>query len=454
MAIISSTVFLFLPFFVQADSKPPYGAEWYDTSEYLLGKVLVKVFFVESNGNIDPNLENWTAVEKEMARNAIEQATNWIKNQYDQEFPNAPAGAKLSFIIDYEDVSISYEPITRKGGPSGTPGGGGEETIWVQEIMNQKGFNNYPLSTHHNVADYMDDQRRVFGTEWAFAAFLVDNSNDNDCKFANGITYFAGGLGGPYVVLPNFYVGSAGPCPTAVNQAFRVISHEILHMFYALDEYSNYHYHEDARMGYLNGYNSNYLGAQGESCVMMASIYNCISQATKKIIGWYDSDSDDIPDILDLEPETDFSPYSSVNPSDNTPTFNGTAASQSLANQNPYQDGCSVTGDKSVILHLSPSPSYPWTRNNITINKITGVEYRVLQGASTIINWTSTQPSDGLFDYAAEDFTLTTAPLNNGAYTIETRAKNSVNLYDGSYAKNTFTIDTTPPAAPTGVMVN
>ena len=49
----------------------PYGAAWYDTSEYMLGNVLVTVVLLESDGTIpgaDPQSENWTEAEKNQTR--------------------------------------------------------------------------------------------------------------------------------------------------------------------------------------------------------------------------------------------------------------------------------------------------------------------------------------------------------------------------------------------------
>ena len=42
----------------------PFGASPDDTAEFMLGRVAVTPVFLESNGQIDANTENWTADQK------------------------------------------------------------------------------------------------------------------------------------------------------------------------------------------------------------------------------------------------------------------------------------------------------------------------------------------------------------------------------------------------------
>ena len=74
-------------------------------------------------------------------------------------------------------------------------------------------------------------------------------------------------------------------------------------------------------------------------------------------------------------------------------------------------------------------PPFPWTRNDITINKIVSVEYRLLRNQKVILDWTEAMPEDGAFDYAEEQFTFSIKSSSAAKCTIEVRAKNSVNLY-------------------------
>jgi len=223
--------------------------------------------------------------------------------------------------------------------------------------------------------------------------------------------------------------------------------HEFLHIWYALDERPNHHFQQDAVIGYLCGENLNYKMARGFNCAMVsASLYwPELCPFTKKQIGWTDSNGNHIPDILDVKPVVTLFP----NNKKDTKTYKGRAISPALPNRNPHSEGGTIKPphDLSVVLHLAPvpeknlgikdlfkkvpafNPPFPWTRNDITINTIISVEYRILQGDRAMTDWMKAKPEDGAFDKAVEDFTFTLNPLNPGTYTIEVRAMNSVHLY-------------------------
>src|SRR4030042_3586607 len=94
-----------LLFFPGNTFSAPYGAKWYDVSEYLLGKVYVKVFFLESNEK-SPNTENWTDQEKANCREVLEKALDETRKRFIREFEfkpgsgELPPGVLLGFIID------------------------------------------------------------------------------------------------------------------------------------------------------------------------------------------------------------------------------------------------------------------------------------------------------------------------------------------------------------------
>jgi hypothetical protein len=432
----------------------PYGAQWYDVSEYLLGKVYVKVFFLESNEK-SPNTENWTEEEKAYCKDALENGLAEIQKRFINEFEiekgsgKLPPGVNLDFIIDYETVEVSVEPIKLNGG--GIKTSMGDAKLWVDEVMAMKGFDkktpspgSQPILPYppyqYNVADYAHYLRNKHGTDWAVVIFFYDNSDDEDGKFANGK-----GLGPP--------MGLGGPGLHFSNNQGRPrfnikgLIHEFLHVWYAIDEHPyNKHFQKDAVSGYLGGQNLNYKEDMGYKCVMYTGSYwPEICPHTKKQIGWTDSNGDRIPDILDIKPVVKIS----SNPEKGSMTFKGRATSPALPNNNPYSDGGTVKPpyDLSVALHLAPvpekrlgirqgfkripafKPPFPWTRNDITINKIISVEYRILQNDRVIRDWTEADPDDGAFDYAVEDFSFSMKSLKPGTYTLEIRSKNSVHLY-------------------------
>jgi len=448
----------------------PYGAQWYDVSEYLLGRVYVKVFFLESNEQ-SPNTENWTDQEKANCKELLEKALSEIRKRFIKEFElkpgsgKLPPGVNLEFIIDYETVEVSVEPIKLNG--TGIVFSLGDLKVWVNEVMAKKGFNKknpppgpqpilpYP-PYQYNVAEYADHLRNTHGTDWATVIFFYDNSNDEDGLFANKAG--AGppmGVGGPGLHFSNHRGKRLTESLRFSNKEdpgsplyYQGTIHEFLHMWYAIDEHTiNKHFREDAVSGYLAGENLNYGKAKGYKSVMHTPLdWPEISPYTKKQIGWTDSKGNHIPDILDVKPQVTIS---SSEKDSSTTTFKGRAFSPPLPNRNPYSEGGSVKPprDLSVVLHLAPvpekslgikdlfkkvpgfTPPFPWTRNDITINKITSVEYRILNKGKPITKWTQANPADGAFDYAEENYGFSIKLPAGADYTIEVRAINSVNLY-------------------------
>lgn len=443
----------------------PYGAQWNDVSEYLLGKVYVKVFFLESNEK-SPNTENWTDEEKNNCKHVLEKALDEIRKRFVTEFEiekgsgELPPGVDLDFIIDYETVEVSVEPIKLNG--TGIVFSRGDLKVWVNEVMANKGFSrkNPPAGPQpklpyppyqYNVAEYADHLRNENNTDWATVIFFYDNSDDEDGRFAN-----KSGAGPPMGVGgPGLHFSNHRGKPFTENRRhpgkphyYGGIIHEFLHVWYAIDEHTwNKHFKEDATAGYLAGKNLNYGKAKGYKSIMYyTQDWPSISPYTKKHIGWTDSDGDHIPDILDVKPTVAISSSDSKGPGI---TFRGKAFSPPLPNRNPYSEGGTIKPphDLSVVLHLVPTPErrlgakkffkkvpgfkppFPWTRNDITINKIISVEFRVLKDNKVVIDWKNAEPEDGAFDYAEDNFTFTLKSPGAGDYMIEVRSKNSVHLY-------------------------
>ncbi len=103
-------VAIFVLFFAEssyaAELQMPYGAGFYDTSEYLIGNIAVGIVLLESNGAIDASTEDWTAEEEANVVNEIRAGLEWW-------IARNPS-AKLTFKYDiHYKVPTSYEPITR-----------------------------------------------------------------------------------------------------------------------------------------------------------------------------------------------------------------------------------------------------------------------------------------------------------------------------------------------------
>jgi len=381
-----------------SDNEPMLPAPGFlETSEYMMGSIAVAIILPESNGTSEAETENWNATEINNVFNEIQDSLNW--------WASLEPNASVSFV--YEPLSprvlnTTYEPINHAGG--GPPAG--EEDIWVYEIMMDLG---YIMGTYWDkVRTFNNDMRTLLGTDWAFTIFVADSSNDSDGTFTDGSFGYAY-LGGPFVVMTYDNDG------WGISQMDKVTAHEVGHIFWATDEYDVVP--EDS--GYLNIFDNDLSG-----CVMDTSAL-CASPGTRGQIGWRDTDTDTIMDILDVPPNTVLVPFFPDPTNDNTPTYTGTATVGTINNLN----------SKDPLL------------TDTTINKIALVEYRVDAGP-----WTPANPVDGTWnDDDIEDYNFTIAPaLPDGVYTIEAKAKvtvNGIDIYDTSPASDIISIDTGKPTS-------
>jgi hypothetical protein len=362
---------------VSPSALPP-SPGYLETSEYLIGKVAVGVILLESNGTIDPSTENWTPQREAQVINEIISGLTWLKNQNPQ--------ANVSFVYDvHYAVPTSYEPINR---PSTDMG------LWVREAMKNLGYLS-PIHWFSLLRDYVNALRASYGTDWAFSIFVVDALNDPDGLFAD-MKYGWSTLGGPYFVMPYHSSGMGN-----------VAAHETCHMFYASDEYDSY----TTPSGYLGVPDLTHSG-----CLMDGNVW-WLCDSSKQQLGWRDIDKDGIQDIVDTYPNSTLTPYSPNPTNKSALDFTGSIKEIPYPNKNPYG-----------------------THQNITINTISRVEFRVDNGS-----WQTAGANDTLFDEADENFYFTTPPLSTGYHSIEVRGVNSVGNIETDYARATVLYDGTPP---------
>ncbi len=347
---------------------------YYQTSEYMAGKVAVGIVLIESNGSIDPSTENWTSDEKQLVFNELMAALNW--------WAKLEPRANLSFVYDdhfSNPLSSGYEPITRN-----YP----DQQYWINDAMSTLGYNAPSYFTR--VRDYNNALRTTYQTDWAFTVFVVDSSADSDHRFKDG--YFAYAyLGGPFMVMT---YGNNGYGPSNMDA---VAAHEIGHIFYALDQYYGAAQTCTRRSGYLNVENSNsqYGGCPSNvNSIMRGQIYPYSAKAIDAYaagqIGWRDSDQDNILDPLDVGLTISFDEVTS---SDQHISARGSA-------------------------EISPYPSP--TRISTTINTITQVKYRLNYGS-----WQLATASDNVFDETSESYSFTSPLLSSGLYILEVAAFDS-----------------------------
>jgi hypothetical protein len=374
---------------VQA-SGAPYGAGFYDTSEYLIGDVAVAIILPESNGAIDPNQENWASNDISSVVGEIQAGMSWWAAREPR--------AHLSFTYSVSIVSTSYEPIRRSSN---------DEGLWIGEVMQNMGYTSGDY--YYRVRSYLNSVRNTYGTDWAISIFVAHSYWDLDGRFADGLFAYAY-YGGPFMVM------------TYDNDEYflwnmdAVTAHEFGHLFYAVDEYYGAGEPCTERSGYLNieTRNSEYGSCLiNVACIMRSDVppytSNSICSYTRGQVGWSDSDGDGVLDIVDFYPQNTLNAYGPDPTTNPTPSYSGYASSRATyPNNNP----------KSL------------TRNSITINKITGVYFWVEDtNGNTIRPSQLASPTDGQFDSAFENYVFTVNPaLTSGTYKIASVAWNSEGL--------------------------
>ncbi len=372
----------------QYSGEIPYGAEFADTSAYLVGSVAVGVIFLESNGLLDEETENWTEEEEANVTSEIQNGLNWLIYQ--------GSDINLSFVYEWHySVPVGYEPVTRPHT---------DDDLWEQQAMHHLGYGN----PHYlvNEYSYANDLRSKYNTDWAFIIFVVDSSEDEDNAFADGY-YAYSFLGGPRMVLT--YSNSIW----GIANMDSLVAHETCHIFWALDQHCQSQVEQTAVSGYLGGETTN-SEWNGESCTPTVpcimkgeSMYNSqVEVSTRTQLGWLDSDSDGIVDVLDTIPAV------TVHVQQGTGT--GTAQVSPLPNKNPTKE------------------------NGISLNSITTVHYKIDEG-----EWEEAEPVDGSFDGPEEAYSFTFSVAESGEHTIEVKAQNNVGNWS-DLATATVTVEEKP----------
>jgi hypothetical protein len=150
----------------------PYGAGYYDTSEYRIGTIAVNIVFPESAGSS----ENWSTARKNTVVSKIQAAMSW--------WAARQANAHLSFVYNITTVSTSYEPITCNADPSSVPATSCSEADWIGDVMNNLGYSE--SDEFEQVYHYNNTARTANGTDWAVTIFVVDSYNDADEQYGRG----------------------------------------------------------------------------------------------------------------------------------------------------------------------------------------------------------------------------------------------------------------------------
>jgi len=378
MASASSTTFA-ADESASAASVPTYWAGPQNTSEYLAGAVSVNLFLLESDGTIDASTENWTADREADVVAGVTAGLEWLRGQEPQ--------SQLRFVYHVitgrtdSRARTGYEPIRRPADPKGSTG----EDLWVKQALTKMGYASGDRFARSRAL--ANDTRVQDGTDWAVNVFVVDSYQDFDGTFADG--YFAySWIGGPHLVM-TYDNQSWG-----VDRMDMVARHEILHSFYAFDEYAASGCTCSEHRGYLDGLDTNCVACNPAAapCVMISNTA-FICPATRRQIGWSDLDGDGVIDVVGEDPDTflDSAP----------PAVCGPLVLMGLA---------------SVVPPTNRNPATYTPQTSISVNRLARVEAQDDGGG-----WASTSPSDGAWGGYQEAF-YGVWDLPAGAHALELRA--------------------------------
>ena len=234
-------------------------------SDVMVGTVAVAVFFVESNGAIDPNLYTWSSTDEDYMYQLTLEGLSWWSSMAEKY------GKAVSFNIipHYHTDSTCqqpYEPILHYAF---------EDNLWIDSIMSKSGFQ---TGDHFSrVEAYNTWLRSTYSTDWAYSIFIAYNPSPSSNAFKDGYGGYAY-LGGPYTQILFTWFSDA------------TVAHECGHIFWAPDEYyiSGYSGCGEGATGTKSGFpngNCEVSNVNSVDCMMKHNSYT-LCAFTPAHIGW------------------------------------------------------------------------------------------------------------------------------------------------------------------------
>jgi len=360
----------------------PYGSDYYDTSEFLAGRVAVGVWLFDDVG---PGF-NWTS-------NEITQTLGGVQAGLDNWVRKGGAPAFLTFFVEtHTNVPVSGTPIQNPMSMDAT---------WVNEALGNLGWTG--ADGFEKCFAYNHSIRDAFAANWCYSIFIADsNPNLNQGLFAGG-GYAWAYFGGPWIYMARYSTWAFN-----YTRYYAVVPmHETGHIFMDTDEYDG----ATQYGGYLNAPDNDFA-----QCIMNQNDSTRVCAETRNQLGWRDLDADGVIEPLDVPPGASLTPAAPDPTTNPTPTWSGRAVVTTLGNLNP-------------LSNYNPP-------HDQTIARIAAVECRADGGA-----WGTATASDGAFDAYGEDFTWTPSPLAPGTHIIEARARTTVGVWSMVHPRDTVTIE-------------
>lgn len=262
-----------------------FGADFYQTSEWMLGKIAVGVILPEYAGG-SYSISEITSINEQ-----IRGAMDFWAAQARVVVP----GARFVYHLNNR-VPVNFDFLTDQPRIA--------EDEWIPEALGEMGFHWLPeRDASYPAYEYVDSIRTAFETEWGFCIFLPKAPS-----FRAEFDAYSR-FGGPYVVAPSGIKKDSGWLVAGHVWLTHVLIHEVGHLFWALDESceSGFCVPCHIRSGYLNIWNKNSMNRDYTcdpdhvSCCMEIPIAKAC-EYTLAMMGIRDRDEDDIPDVLDTHP--------------------------------------------------------------------------------------------------------------------------------------------------------
>src|SRR5690606_9306566 len=97
---LGATLACLLGWVSTASAVLPYGAQPEDQSAFALGSITWNVIYVESDGSIDANQENWTAGQLAVMQSEVLQAADYWESLTADFHPSARLSVNVNFVND------------------------------------------------------------------------------------------------------------------------------------------------------------------------------------------------------------------------------------------------------------------------------------------------------------------------------------------------------------------
>lgn len=359
----------------------PYGADYYDTSEFLAGRVAVGVWLLD---NVAPGF-SWTSSEITQTLGGVQAGLdNWVRK--------GGAPTFLTFFIEtHTNVTVSGTPIQSPMSMDET---------WVNEVLTNLGWTG--ANGFEKCFAYNRSIRDAFAANWCYSIFIADSNPSVNQGLFQGGGYAWAYFGGPWIYMSRYSTWAFN----YMRYWAVVPMHETGHIFMDTDEYDG----QAQYGGYLDAVDADF-----SQCIMNQNDSTRVCTATRNQLGWRDLDLNGVIEPLDVPPSTSLTPVTPDPTTDPTPTWSGHAQVATLGNLNPLS---------------SYQPPH-----DQTIARIDAVQCRADGGA-----WSAATANDGAFDAYAEDFMWTPASLAAGTHVIEARAHITVGVWSTAYASDTVTV--------------